>query len=80
MYLRMSLCRFSEYLEFEGTLNFPELIANVDSPNGREKKQSLYNKHPRAWKKIVKLKCVIFFYDRYILTSNLENLPKYLIY
>ena len=44
----MSLCRFSEYLEFDGKLNFPEVIANVDSPNGSVKKLSLYNKQPRA--------------------------------
>ncbi len=44
----MSLCKLSEYLEFEGKLNLPEVMARVDSPKGKVKKQSLYNKQPRA--------------------------------
>ena len=48
MYLRMSLCKFCEYLELVGKVNFPEVIARVDSPKGNVKKHNLYNKTPRA--------------------------------
>jgi hypothetical protein len=32
-------------------VKLPDCIANVLSPNGREKKHNLYNKHPNACQK-----------------------------
>ena len=44
----MSLCKFCEYLELVGKVNFPDVIASVDSPKGNVKKHNLYNNTPRA--------------------------------
>jgi len=40
--------RLTEYLEETGMLYLADVMASVDSPKGRVKKQSLYNRQPKA--------------------------------
>lgn len=45
---RISWCSCAVYVDVEGIVNCPEAIASALSPNGVVKKQSLYNRQPRA--------------------------------
>ena len=51
MYLPIKDINWLENLPSSGMVKLPDCIANVLSPNGREKKHNLYNKHPNACQK-----------------------------
>lgn len=53
-------------------LKLPLWIANVLSPNGKVKKQSLYSRHPKAWN--MKFVCSMASYSKWFVPTHISDL------